>query len=51
MDLTNSLQNALDTVELDDQMNKELSDAQQGGILWTQMDVSDSLQKVLNTGT
>lgn len=48
MDLTDSLQNALDTVELDDQRNKELSDAQQEGNLWTQMDVADSLQKVMD---
>ncbi|XP_016300315.1 uncharacterized protein LOC107656888 [Sinocyclocheilus anshuiensis] len=47
--LTDSLQSALDTVELDDQRNKELSDAQQEGILFTQMDVTDSLQKVLDT--
>jgi hypothetical protein len=49
MDLTDSLQSALDTVELDDQRNKELSDAHQEGILWTQMDLTDSLQKVLDT--
>ncbi len=49
MDLTDSLQSALETVELDDQSNKELNDAQQEGILWTQMDVTDSLQKVLDT--
>ncbi|XP_016365049.1 uncharacterized protein LOC107706004 [Sinocyclocheilus rhinocerous] len=49
MVLTGSLQSALDTVELDDQRNKELSDAQQEGILFTQMDVTDSLQKVLDT--
>ncbi len=49
MELTDSLQSALDTVELDDQRNKELSDAQQEGILMTQMDETDSLQKVLDT--
>lgn len=49
MELTDSLQSALDTVELHDQRNKELSDAQQDGILMTQMDVTDILQKVLDT--
>ncbi len=40
MDLTDNLQSALETVELDDQRNKELNDAQQEGIIWTQMDVT-----------
>ncbi len=43
MELTDSLQSALDTVELDDQRNKELSDVQQEGISMTQMDETDSL--------
>ncbi len=43
MELTDSLQSALDTVELDDQRNKELSDIQQEGISMTQMDETDSL--------
>ncbi|XP_026111556.1 uncharacterized protein LOC113088487 [Carassius auratus] len=48
MDLTDSLQNALDTMELDDERNKVLSDAQQEGILCTPMDVTDSVQKEMD---
>ncbi|XP_026121789.1 uncharacterized protein LOC113103789 [Carassius auratus] len=45
IDLTDSLQNALDNVELVDERNKVLRDAQQEGIVCSPMDVTDSVQK------
>lgn len=48
MDLTDTLQNALDTVEQKDQGKNKLMDTLQDGVLWTQMDLTDSLQNDLD---